>query len=960
MIKKLINYCFLIFPFALLSAQSSNIGTPFIQNYPKELYGAGTRNWDFVQDEQGIIYIANNEGLLQFNGQSWNLFPLPNKTILRALSLGQKGKIYVGGQDEMGYFAPDEKGSLKFTSLKYLIPERYRHFEDVWEIEQNTSGIFFRASDRVYHLKESESKVYPFDNTTIFLGQHEGQIICCERGVGLKIFRNGQFELLENTIVLKDMDVTSFLSLSADTLLLSTLRNGLFYLTKEKLAPWLIEDQNYAEEQQIESTALLADGGIAIGTNTGGILIIDRNRQSTQLITKKEGLQNNTVNTIFLDQRKNIWLGLHNGIDYILINSPFSTFYPNQDLESASFTIKIHNDFIYIGTAEGLYYSNWKAHYNPFTRNQNFTLVENTKGEVRGLEVIDNQLFLAHNDGAFIVEGGTALKISPKEGTWIFSPMLGEEEYVVSGTYYGLSLYKKENGNWQYLYQLEGLEESSRVITQSSHGEIWVSHPYRGVFRVSLDSDKRKLKVDYPGSIPGLPSNLDNYVCTFYDKIVVGAEKGVYTYNNTNNRFELYTNLNQRLGADNILRGVYPDAAKNVWYVSRDEIGFLKFKDEGFDKKVEKLVFPELHKKLVGGFEYIYPYNKENVFFGAEKGVIHYNPRKANADTLNFNVQINEIYSISAGDSLIFGGNGTPEKTPVFQNKMNAFRFHFSGIAFEKWNNIKYSTYLEGLDTEWSSWTDQIVKDYTNLPAGNFIFKVKGLNARTQESNIAEFPFTIHPPWYATSVAYLIYFLIIIGFLLSLILIPRRKFKKETALLKSENDRIIKVHEEQLEATGKEIIQLKNEKLEAEVEHKNQELASATMHLVQKNGLLNNLNKELKSIRQKTEQSDLRKKLNSLIRILEHDTNLDDDWEQFAFRFDQVHGDFFKRIKSRYPKLTTKDHRLCAYLRLNLSSKEIAPLMNISVRGVEISRYRLRKKLDLDTDINLTEFLMNF
>jgi ligand-binding sensor domain-containing protein/DNA-binding CsgD family transcriptional regulator len=943
-----------------LSAQSSNISTPFIQNYPKEQYGAGTRNWDFVQDEQGIIYIANNEGLLQFNGQNWNLFPLPNKTILRALSLGKKGKIYVGGQDEMGYFAPDEKGSLKFTSLKYLIPEKYRHFEDVWEIEQNEDGIFFRASDRVYHLKESESKVYPFDNTTVFLGQHQGQIMCSERGTGIKVFRNGQFELLENSNILKDTDITSFLSLSADTLLLSTLRNGLFYLTKDELAPWLIKDQNYVKEQQIESTALLADNGIAIGTNTGGILIINRQRQSTQLITKKEGLQNNTVNTIFLDQMKNIWLGLHNGIDYILTNSPFSTFYPNQDLESASFTVKIHNGFIYIGTAEGLYYSDWKTHYDPFTRNQDFALVNNTKGEVRGLQIIDNHLFLAHNDGAFIVEGSTAVKISPKEGTWIFSPLQDDEDYIVSGTYYGLSLYKKENGNWRYLYQLEGLEESCRVITQSASGEIWVSHPYRGVFRIVLDAEKRKLKVDYPGTIPGLPSNLNNYVCRFYDKIIVGAEKGVYAYNEPNNRFELYNELNQRLGPENILRGVFPDEAENVWYVSRDETGFLKFKDEGFDKKVEKLVFPELHKKLVGGFEYIYSFNEENVFFGAEKGVIHFNPQKVSSDSLNFNVQINKIYAISTGDSLIFGGNGALENRPTFQNKMNAFRYHFSGVAFEHWNNIKYSTYLEGLDEKWSSWTDQTVKDYTNLPAGNFVFKVKAQNARGQESNIAEFPFTIRPPWYATYVAYLIYSLFIIGIILSLILIPRRKFKKETALLKSENDRIIKVHEEQLVATGKEIMQLKNEKLEAEVEHKNQELASATMHLVQKNGLLNNLNKELKSIRQKTDNQEIRKKLNSLVRILEHDTNLDEDWEQFAFRFDQVHGDFFKRLKSRYPKLTTKDHRLCAYLRLNLSSKEIAPLMNISVRGVEISRYRLRKKLDLDTNINLTEFLMNF
>jgi len=135
-------------------------------------------------------------------------------------------------------------------------------------------------------------------------------------------------------------------------------------------------------------------------------------------------------------------------------------------------------------------------------------------------------------------------------------------------------------------------------------------------------------------------------------------------------------------------------------------------------------------------------------------------------------------------------------------------------------------------------------------------------------------------------------------------------------------------------------------------------LASATLHLLQKSEILTKTGAQLQKIAQNSEETETRKAIQSLIRILERDAAFDDEWEQFALHFDQVHSDFLKRLQGLYPTLTPKDQRLCAYLRMNLSSKEIAQLMNISVRSVEISRYRLRKKLQMgNSEENLAEFL---
>ena len=160
------------------------------------------------------------------------------------------------------------------------------------------------------------------------------------------------------------------------------------------------------------------------------------------------------------------------------------------------------------------------------------------------------------------------------------------------------------------------------------------------------------------------------------------------------------------------------------------------------------------------------------------------------------------------------------------------------------------------------------------------------------------------------------------------------------------------------QASEKAIVELRNEKLEEDNRHKTQQLASSTMHLVQKNEILLKVKEELKKVETQTQNPNTRKVVRQLIKLVNNDIKLDEDWEQFAHHFDQVHSDFLKRLRETHPQLSPKDHRLCAYLRMNLATKERAPLMTISVRGVEISRYRLRKKLNLDAEANLVEFIL--
>jgi DNA-binding CsgD family transcriptional regulator len=189
----------------------------------------------------------------------------------------------------------------------------------------------------------------------------------------------------------------------------------------------------------------------------------------------------------------------------------------------------------------------------------------------------------------------------------------------------------------------------------------------------------------------------------------------------------------------------------------------------------------------------------------------------------------------------------------------------------------------------------------------------------------------------------------------------KQRFEHEKQNLQSLHQHREAQHQLEAQRSEEAINQLKNEKLEAEIFHKTQELASVAMHLVQKNSILSNIQGALGKLQTKMAPTpDLEKEVGRIIKMMEQDARIDDDWEHFSQNFDQVHSDFLKRLSEKYSHLSPNDYRLCAYLRMNLSSKEIATLMNISLRGVEASRYRLRRRLNLDTEINLTDYLIRF
>ncbi len=267
----------------------------------------------------GIIYIANNEGLLSFDGKYWKLYPLPHKTIVRSIEIGADNRIYAGGQDEFGFFSPDNNGNLQYHSLVDLIPEKERSFADVWDIVAYHHDIFFRTSRRIFRLSNQTISVFFAPTEWSFLG------ICNDKLYAHDI-KKGLYSL-ENAIwtpfpvsgdLLKNVEVTAILPLKQDTTIVTTLKNGVFLISKSGISKIKSTYTNQLEKTRIYSATAINDKWIALATTYSGVSIIDVKGQLIQSFSKKEGLQNNNILSIFLDKQRNLWLGLDNGLDCIL------------------------------------------------------------------------------------------------------------------------------------------------------------------------------------------------------------------------------------------------------------------------------------------------------------------------------------------------------------------------------------------------------------------------------------------------------------------------------------------------------------------------------------------------------------------------------------------------------------------------------------------------------------------
>ncbi|MBK9151052.1 MAG: hypothetical protein IPM26_08620 [Saprospiraceae bacterium] len=932
----------------LIAQQKFDYGYPEIISYTRNQYSGGTQNWSITSGKFNTLLVANNDGLLIFDGHRWEKYYLPNRTIVRSVAYDRsKDRIYAGGQDEFGYFSPDKSGKLVFKDLVHSIPQPYRSLEDVWDINLRNNLLYFRSMNRLYIHDGTNWKVAEFGDRVLSLSALDEALVCFVQGEGLHSVENLQSTFIQGSEVLENVSVVSVVQTGKSEWVIFTEKDGVYLYTDGLFIPAPNEISSYLKQNLVHSAKKISDRYIAVGTYLSGLVITDHKLQVRYILNKNNGLLNNTVSSLYADVHGQLWAGTYNGINCVKLQSPYSLFSPDGSLAGAVYDVEIFDNKLYCGTENGLYYRPLPGEAGSRAQSD-FKLVKGSEGQVWGLDVVAGDLIMSHNDGAFLVRDDKVLKIGKNKGAWKFIEWTTPAT-AVGGYYDGLYFFEKSGGQWIQKEKIENFNESSRIFVRFGN-DIWLTHPYRGLFRISISNPRSTAGIKSYGPENGLPTNYRNHVFLMHDQIMVAAEKDIYLFDQDSDRFVRMDIFDEHFPPGTEFKRLFSDP-DHIWYITSDETGCLSIQDNLLDKNAVRKEIYGITGRLVAGFENIFPLGNGQAMILTNNGVIYFHPEKEK--NYAFTPYITTI-RFSRNDSVIHFRNidclsdisNLKCNLGSFDYKSNAIELTFASGSLE--TPVYYRYKLNGMDEEWSEWTSRNFKEFSNIPHGKYRFLLQAKNGNGNESEPVEYSFQILPPWYRTGWAYFLYLLMISGFLYG----GRRR------LVKKFESKTIQLEEAKKESDAR-VEQLINEKLEAEIMFKNKELGLSTMHLMQKNETLTRLKQELGRIKNMSPEPSIRQEIKSLMSILSEDERLDDEWETFAHNFDQVHNNFLQRIKQKHPALTPKELKLCAYLRMNLTTKELAPLLNISVRGVEISRYRLRKKLGIPGDANLNDYMMS-
>ena len=943
------------------NTSAQRFGIPGIQNFSRSEYQGGTQTWSVAVAPNGMMYFGNNNGLIEYDGAHWTVYR-DLELVNRSLCVDDK-RIYVGAFNKFGYYEEDANGMLKYHSLLPLLQNRIQDFDEIWKIHKTSFGIVFQSFKALFIFNQGNIEiVYPKSRFHFSFYVNEILWVYDEKE-GLMQYREGKVGHIPEGSFFAGTQIWTILPLNDDQVIIGTAKNGTFRYNGEKLTPWDKPVNDLLKKYQIYSGAMIDKKYFAFGTIQNGLIISDTTGRVVLEINKERGLANNTVLCVGNDLEGNVWLGLDNGISVVHFNSPL-TYIQNYFNIGSGYTSALFGENLYLGTNQGLFYIPWKEFINPLKKKEDFHLIEGTEGQVWSLITVDNTLLCGHNLGIFQVQGKTAVKISSFSGGWNMVRTNNNPSLLLAGHYAGVSVLEKKGRSWIYKNELSGFDQSSHYLEQDARGFIWISHGYKGLFRIKPDKALQKAEeIRFYNSRQGLPADLGNVLFKLKSGIAVGTQKGIYRFNESADKFEPDLQFHQLFPSLQQIEYLNQDSTGNIWYYSNQQPGVLRFQEDGTFTNITA-PFLELSGMVIPAFGHINAFDANNALIGIEGGFAHYYPGKYPYQDFLPVLYISKFHSRDTSKGIYrFNSNHVNQEIiPKIKYNDNTITIVFSASQFSE-QGVAFQFKLDGFDNEWSAWSTKNYKEYTNLPAGEFIFQLKAKTVQGKTSPVLNYKFRILPPWFRTIFARIVYLLIAVclfyaGYRFFHHSMQKSRLKEKEAQMEKYRKREQQLKEEALIAE-KEMIGLRNEKLNLEMIHKEKELANSTMLIIKKNNILHKLQCDLRDLKSTMDNEVAKNGINSLIKRIDKEIDNEKQWKVFNMHVEQVYEELFKKLKESFPDLTPRELSLCAYLRMNISSKEIATLMNISARGVEISRYRIRKKLRLDREANLTEFMIN-
>jgi DNA-binding CsgD family transcriptional regulator/uncharacterized protein YneF (UPF0154 family) len=880
--------------------------TPEISNYA---FGS-SQNWSIDVDEEGVVYTANHSGLSRYNGQFWTIHQLPKKMVVRSV-LCVDQKIYTGSYEEFGYWQMSELGELQYTSLRSKFEgDGPLQSEEFWQIIKFGNDIIFRSFGGIYLYNGKTIRRIVEDYNVSRLSVYKDRLIFSSLSDGLMEIRN-------NDVIpfFPDYEFIKSVKLIAtheNLLIFYEEESGGYFYQNGALSQLPQSLQDLLKKYDLNTIEFVDNNKVIFGTVKNGVIVYNLNEHSYYILNKQSGINNNTVlETAAIGN--NLWLALDNGISKISLNNHIKYFLDASGTLGTVYDAVFLNNRYYLATNTGIY-----RYYQ-----DNIELIEGSEGHCWGFFRYGDKLFCGHNDGALLLTDDTLLPIEGSfSGVYSYTSIPNSDNFLVS-TYSGLGLMSNKAGNFS-ISKLDGIDLPIDKVVFNGNETLLASGNYSDLF---------KINANYSSSNFTTIEHVERISNKFNGKVNIELINNKPHFNSGSKWF--FINQSEKFEQLKTLDGLKLLANRNddIWFWDTNSSFIQKFNNE-FDLLKQITLNDNLVSKFLDGHEKIRFKNDNTIILNLIDGFATLELDKITQK----NEVLPKIDRIYINEKLV--------KLPVdghIQLSHNQAR----RVSFEVFIPKTYDRNLKYLLTGEQNQVEDIQNgkfSLQNLPAGTYSLNI--YDEFTPELS-KTLTFEISPQWYYNIWMKLIYMLIII---IAIFLAGYFQKKKAHRAHVNEQNRL-------KQKAIKEIQLLERKNLMKEIQHKKKELTNSTAYVVQKNETIIFLRNELKRL-EETSPNKVRTK--NVLRKSGEQLDSNNDWALFESQFKELNEDFFKKLSAAYPKLTTKNRKLCAYIKVGLTSKEIAPLLGITKRSVELQRYRLRKKLNLSNDISFDEFLDNF
>jgi signal transduction histidine kinase len=732
------------------------IGSPFIRAYTPKEYNNTGQVWAAFQRDNGLMYfgMTGGGGIVEYDGKSWRVIPVP--TTVFSFAQDTKKRVYAGAINDFGYLAPDAHGQNIFVSLRRLIPQQDLKFKAVWITVADGDDIYFMSVDAIFKYSQTPQERI----TTYFPGpegkftalfRHAGAVYTMQSGRGMLRIGSDSLELFSDFY--KDKPARNGLSLSADSLIVPTRKDGIFlHRRNERIpAPFAFNDTSFLNDNNVYSSALLPGNSLAFGSNNKGVRIVSPQGRLLQRWDEMSHVPINSVYQIYPSRDGNLWFSTENGIIRTEMTPAWSYWDKNSGLEGVVMDILRFDGRLYVATLRGVYFIN--SHHQPervsgIPAGQSWRFFIYTTPEKKRI------LLAGTAEGVFRIDGRTASQIRKGAHTTAFCVLRSDPQRVLINTNPSLIVMKYEKGQWKEEGAVEGVNDNLQETVQDENGDLWIATYAQGIIRVTLDEKEllKPKKIRYYTEKDGLPSLRVAVPYMLNDVIVYGTEQGLYTYNTTADRFEPYTALDPFLpnGRHDILEIERMDDGTIVVLPSTNKVlraGYLAPVSGGSFSWNEKafLNLPQME------FESVFQDSNGVVWLGGSEGLFRYN---AAADRMNDDAEFRTLIrkvSLKGDSTLSFGESLT---AGTIEYGSNDVRFETAAPFFDDESKTTFSHRLEGYEREWSPWSSDASAVYTNLDEGEYTFRAIAKNMYGTVSISAAYSFRILPPLYRTWWAY--------------------------------------------------------------------------------------------------------------------------------------------------------------------------------------------------------------